>query len=371
MGLNGNGGMASIWGEVVGQLTGRTDLHLLTLARLVGDLFPRRQLRQTPAWCPACLSEWRIQGKPLYQPLLWMVQLVTMCPHHRTLLVDRCPRCNQRQKVLVTKKTLPFECTSCAHWLGGEPDRLCEGEDRAELIAWQAWVISALEELHATSLEASMLQWEPFFTNLAGYLKKRRAHAKLAQIVGRGRENFHRWVTEGVTEGDTTLETIFTFCYRCEVTPLQVMNGHLEPLERIIREGTRRSFPLPRRKMQRFDREHCHKQLYALLSETKEEPLGLNQVAQRLRCDTTYLWKYFPEESALILQRAKAYRKLRKEQREARMREEIRQAVFSLHAQGEYPLRYKLSAFFPNGLMRLPEAIEAWRAALRELGLEP
>ncbi len=36
-----------------------------------------------------------------------------------------------------------------------------------------------------------------------------------------------------------------------------------------------------------------------------------------------------------------------------------------------YPLRYKLSAFFPSGLMRQREATEAWRAALRGPGLEP
>jgi len=40
MALNGNGGQASVWSEVVGQLTGRTDLHHLTLATLLGD-FPR------------------------------------------------------------------------------------------------------------------------------------------------------------------------------------------------------------------------------------------------------------------------------------------------------------------------------------------
>jgi hypothetical protein len=73
----------------------------------------------------------------------------------------------------------------------------------------------------------------------------------------------------------------------------------------------------------------------------------------------------------LIIQRHAEYREQRKEQRLLKLREDIRQAVFSLYAQGEYPLRYKLSTIFPNGVMRQREATEAWRAALRELGLEP
>ncbi len=367
MGLNGNGEQAGIWAEVVGQLTAQADLHCLTLASLLGDFPPIRILRRTPAWCPACLAEWKTTRKILYQPLLWMIQLVTICPAHRTLLLDQCPVCHKRQKVLATNKTQPFECTSCAHWLGRGASAVPENEETAQLISWQTWVISALEELHATSLQGGILSWKPFFTQLSSYLKERRAYSRVAQAIGTGKENFHRWVNDQ----DPTLETLLKFCYRCEITPWQVMNGKLEPLERVLREGACRAAPLPPRRQQRLDHERCLRHLHVALSESAAPP-SLRQVGRQLGYNSTALLTYhFPEACALIIQRHAEYREQRKEQRLLKLREDIRQAVFSLYAQGEYPLRYKLSTIFPNGVMRQREATEAWRAALRELGLEP
>ncbi len=367
MGLNGNGEQAGVWAEVVGQLTAQAGLYRLTLASLLGDFPPIRILRRTPAWCPACLAAWKTTGKILYQPLLWMIQLVTICPSHQTLLMDQCPVCHQHQKVLATNKTQPFECTSCATWLGGEPNPLAEGSDTTQLIAWQGWVISVLQELRTASLEAGALSWEPFFTHLSGYLKERRAYARLAAAIGTEHANFHGWVNKR----DVALETLFKFCYSCEVTPWQVMNGKLSPLERIIQEGARRFSPLPPRSKRRFDQKHCRDHLHAVIADLANPP-SLRQVAKQLGYNSTALLTYhFPEACALIAQRHAGYRAQRKEQRLLKLREDIRQAVFSLYAQGEYPLRYKLSTIFPNGLMRQREATEAWRAALVELGLEP
>lgn len=366
MGLNGNGEQASVWAEVVEQLTGRADLHRLTLSALVGNFRPIRILRRTPAWCPVCLTEWQTNRKILYQPLLWMLQLVTICPSHRTPLVDRCPACHRLQKVLATNKTQPFECTSCGTWLGDAANCSSQGEDFPQLIAWQTWVLSALEELRAVSLERGIITWESFFLQLSSYLKARRAYSRLAQAIGTGKENLHRWVKDQ----DPTLETLFKFCYRCEVTPWQVMNGKLDPLEQVLREGIRRSSPLPPRLTRRFDREFVLIQLHAALNENTAPP-SLRQVERRLGCSTALLMYHFPEECTLIVQHHAVYRERRKEHRLLTLREDIRQAVFSLYARGEYPLRYKLSTIFPNGVMRQREATEAWRAALAELGLEP
>jgi hypothetical protein len=282
--------------------------------------------------------------------------------------MDRCPACHKRQKVLTTHKTQPFECTSCAAWLSGEsPPDLGSEEHTAPLLTWQAWVISALEELRAASLEAGSFSWKPFFTHLSSYLKERRAYSTLAQAVGTGRENFHKWVTN---RDDAALETLFQFCYQCEVTPWQVMNGKLESFERIIREGVCRCSPLPLRTTHRLDREHCLSYLHAALNESVTPP-SLRQVERQIGIARGLLARHFPQECTQLVQRHAEYRAQRKEQRLRNVREEVRQAVFSLHAQGEYPLRYKLSAIFPNGLMRQREATEAWRAALGELGLEP
>jgi hypothetical protein len=368
MGLNGNGKQSKDWQTVLERLTGQIHLHRFTVETFLGDFPPQKILRKTPVWCPTCLEEWKRTGQTLYQPLLWMLQVVTVCPTHQTLLVDCCPACHHRQKVLETNKTQPFECTSCAAWLGKKPSPRQAGEEAVHLLAWQAWIFSALEELHMASLNLGGFSWQAFFTQLSHYLRERRgAFRRLALASGTEPANFHA----RITHQEVALTSLLTFCYRCEVTPWQVMQGQLEPLEQIIRGGTSRSSPVPPRPQRRFDRDACARYLDAALNREGVPP-SLRVVAKELGYDSSsQLTYHFPEKCALIVQRYLAYREQRKQKRLLKVREDVRQAVFSLYAQGEYPLIYKLSEVFPNGLMRQREAREAWREALQELGLEP
>jgi len=78
--INGNGPLAREWSDILERLTKRTDLHFLTLQWWVGDLPSHKLLREKPAWCPACYAEWKGQGVPIYEPLLWRISTVTICP---------------------------------------------------------------------------------------------------------------------------------------------------------------------------------------------------------------------------------------------------------------------------------------------------
>jgi len=103
----------------------------------------------------------------------------------------------------------------------------------------------------------------------------------------------------------------------------------------------------------------------------REEPLALYQVARQLGYEARQLAYHFPEECKLVTQRARDYRNQRKAQRLAQVRENIQQAVLSLHTQGIYPSLHKVQSFLPRGLMRMPEARDAWHDALRDIGFEP
>lgn len=368
MGLNGALAAAFAWAGVLEQETSRTDLHLLTLPWWIGDLSPWRQLRTAPAWCPWCLSAWRKQGHPIYQPLLWMFQIVTVCPGHQSLLVDRCPSCQKRQKIITTNKTNPGECTHCTVWLGAETSGSASSVHNEPLMAWQAWVMQVLKELHEVSQVVGVLPWEPFFRQLASFLKQQRRYAKIARVTGVARGILCRWGSG--TTYQPTLEAILKLCYVCEVTPVQVMNGQLDRLQQIIEQGTDRHPPLPRRHNHRVDREHCQAALQSVL-DGQAEPLGIAHLAKQLGYDPCQLVYHFPEECAVITQRFKEHRLRRKEQHLAHIREEVRQAVFSLHTQGLYPSQRRVRPLLPGRLLRDPEAKKAWRATVRELGFEP
>ncbi len=369
MSLNGTGELVSAGVARLKHLTMRTDLHLLTLPWWVGDLPCRGHLRETPAWCPLCLAEWRTHGQPLYQPLLWMFHIVTLCPHHRTPLMDQCSYCQKPQMILATDNTQPGACTSCGMFLG-EDTRSFSGEPGNEnLLAWQTWVLSVLEELQTVSLVEGPIQWSSFFRHLAHYLKEHQAYSKLARITGITRQALHRWVNNDDPYAPT-FQTLLKFCYVCKVTPLQVMRNQLDHLQQVGERGTRDDSSLPQRPMRRVvDRERCQALLQAVL-DGREEPLGISQVAQRLGYDEHSLMQHFPQDCAEITRRAKAFRKQRKEQRFALIGEQVRQATFAVHASSNYPSPHAITPLLPPGTMRLPVAKTAWRIALQELGFE-
>ncbi len=369
MSLNGAGSLASAGSALLNDLTGRTDLHLLTLPWWVGDLPRRGQLRVSPAWCPLCLAEWRDKGQPCYQPLLWMFQIVIICPRHRSPLPDRCPFCQKRQMILATNNTQPGECTSCGTFLGEKPKSCSGGPEHEQQMGWQIWVISVLEELLAASQAYGQLHWEPFFRHLATYLKEHQAYTKLARVTGITRQALHHWVKSDDPYAPT-FQILLQFCYACNVTPLQVMRNELDHFQQINERETGNDSFRPQRPVRRVvDRERCQTLLQAVL-DGKEQPLGTSQVAQRLGYDEHSLMEHFPQECAEITRRAKAYRKQHKEQRFALIAEQVGQATFAVHASGNYPSQHAITPLLPLGTMRMLVAKTAWHTALQKLGLE-
>ena len=117
MSMNGVGAPALEWAEALSHLTRRPDLHLLTLRWWIGDLSSRGHLRTWPAWCPTCYAEWQEQKMPIYQPLLWCLKVITICPNHPRLLESHCPYCQKNQS-MIALGTRPGHCTQCNRWLG-------------------------------------------------------------------------------------------------------------------------------------------------------------------------------------------------------------------------------------------------------------
>jgi hypothetical protein len=146
------------------------------------------------------------------------------------------------------------------------------------------------------------------------------------------------------------------------------MTNQLEGLQQTIQNGTATHPPRPHRRHRHVDQERCQAFLQAVL-DGREEPLGVSGMAKRLGYDGRQLVYHFPQECAVVTQSARAYRKQRKEQRLVLTREQVRQAMLSLHAQGMYPSQRKLR-FLLGGLLRAPEAQETWHTTLRELGFE-
>ncbi len=362
MSVNGNGPLAREWASILEDLTRRSDLHFLTLQWWVGDLLPRKLLRKNPAWCPACYAEWKDQEMPIYEPLIWGCQPVTMCVKHSRKLESHCPRCERRQSFIRFQAALD-QCTRCNAWLGTSAQ--ASEEPVPEEIEWQRWVIYVLEELRSAVVSSGIPPWEQFFTNLSTSGFAKGEQSRLAELAGLARGQLATWLRRSHTP---TLESIVEFCYVCNVTPLQVLRGDLVPLKRIIQEGKPHRSPRARRSPRAFDRERCLERIQAVL-DGREEPIGYVQLARQLGCREAVLEYHFPQECALLSKQIKEYRRQRTKQWVARIQEEVRQAVLVLHGQGVYPSHRKVTDLLANPkLLRHPEARATRRALCRELG---
>ncbi|MBE9127722.1 MULTISPECIES: TniQ family protein [unclassified Coleofasciculus] len=114
---NGMGIMASEPVHVLEARTKQHQLRFLTLLSWANVLPSRGLLRTNKAWCPVCYDDWERCGKPIYEPLLWSLQVVTTCPFHQQVLWHQCPNC-QRLLYPLEWNSRPGFCSRCQQWLG-------------------------------------------------------------------------------------------------------------------------------------------------------------------------------------------------------------------------------------------------------------
>jgi ribosomal protein S27E len=370
MSLNGNGELARTYSTLLEELTGRPDLSSLSLQSWIGNLSSRGQLQRRPVWCPACYEEWREQGLPIYQPLLWQYQVVTLCPEHKQSLEMWCPQCHKPQSVIATNRFQPGACTQCGAWLG-TPTGVQLKQANDDEVVWQQWVLHVLEELYGASSCLEPPQWKRFFAGMAVCLQEPGAVFRLKRLTG-VHKTFLRYSLNNLDEPHSyapSLKTILKFCYACDVTPLQIMSNQLASIKTLVQKRTPRRAWSHRPVIERIDRQKCLELMQAII-DGKEEPISLRQVAKRLGYGDRTLAYNFPQECALIIKQVREYRKLQQEQRRHQICTQVRQAVMRLHAQGIYPSRNRLDSLLPAGWMRKPEAKMTWQEVLRELGLK-
>ncbi|MBD1866149.1 TniQ family protein [Cyanobacteria bacterium FACHB-471] len=101
-------------------LTLRADLQELiipiNLSLILEGVAEQELGRDLRAWCPECFQAWRTVGHPLYEPLLWSIAAITVCPYHYKPLQLRCPHCRKSQRPL-TSRTRIARCSQCFEWL--------------------------------------------------------------------------------------------------------------------------------------------------------------------------------------------------------------------------------------------------------------
>ena len=125
-------------------------LHLLTWLPWEAVLSRQFLLRRQRAWCPECLSQWQDKDQAIYEPLLWTLQAVSICPIHDCALMKICPCCRRNLEAL-SANARAGHCSQCQQWLGRsvEDQRSFAGIRGSIQLHEQRWIAESIGELVA------------------------------------------------------------------------------------------------------------------------------------------------------------------------------------------------------------------------------
>ncbi|MCX6082187.1 MAG: TniQ family protein, partial [Chloroflexi bacterium] len=374
--INGTGHSAEDMVSALQALTLRQDLRFLTLLTWSSVLPSRGLLRHSQVWCPFCFNSWWETGQVIYEPLLWSLKVVTVCPIHHCYLVSTCPYpdCLKTQPILGSHAQ-PGHCSHCNRWLGFSLQNLYP-ESRVvpkEECAWQTWVTQEVGALLAT---APAISAEPTIQNVCSTVNR------WVDLMTEGQaKTFARQlqISESSIDGwrfrkqRPLLGTLLRLCHLFGTSLKDVfILGQSAVIDaNFDKDRLTIQVDRPKRLRRTFDYEKVRKVLLDVLDSKAEPPLPMRQVSKTLGYENAIIYNHFPDQCRAISARFMAYQKERGEQRTQQLCAEVRRDILVIHEQGKYPSAYRVEALLSvPGFMRHPMARVVWHATLRELGWE-
>lgn len=369
--LNGNSSLTAKWVQALEQLTLRYDLHFLTLLPFTNTISPRKLLRRMQAWCPICYECWRETNLPIYAPLIWQLECVTMCIEHGQALQQRCPYkdCARLLPALAPRAQLGY-CSWCNRWLGdASVERSRSSLLNSEDWKLQQWTRDLLNELFTAIPHISELSYqEGFVATIAAYI----TNVMGGNISASARQlDVHPRTLQKWVHGQAVpqLQNLLHLCSHLGISLLSLLTG--QAVEAVVTQShvLQEQFTgeKPKKVFRKFDVERLQCALEGVLRNPQYPPPSMRDVAKDLEYDPAHLSKRFPELCRAISQRYLTYRTEQGQQRVQKMCDEVRQTMYTLQAQGYYPSSRRVKKLL-SAVLKEPEVYATWQATLKELG---
>jgi DNA-binding XRE family transcriptional regulator len=341
--LNGIGSIACDFAQALETLTLRKDLRFLTLLSWAEILSARGLFRTHRAWCPACYEKWYLSDQVVYEPLLWTVDAITVCPHHHQILLNHCPHCLQQQPLL-TWRSRPGYCSNCGDWLGINPGNTPSTELHDEF-KYQAWLVDNIGELIAVAPRLSSI---PPRENIAKSLRavvdivSEGNVAAFARLLEIPKNTVWMWHTGKVLP---QLNVLLKICYCLEISLLDFLTKEAIYTKHCI-NITHKSLTqkrLQRRSQKPFDSNQIQQALLSALNTKEEPPPTMKEVAERLGYNRRTIYRHFPDLCHDISTKSRCYRRATLEKKIEKSCEEVRQIALKLHKENLYPSECRVS----------------------------
>ena len=301
--VNGMSSLAAEWVCALEQLTLNNNLRCLTMLTWSEVVDHQRVVRGYRAWCPVCYKEWMETTHIIYEPLIWSLQVVTVCPKHHQELLMRCPRCQQILPLLPGRYQTDY-CHKCSGYLGTSLNtNFFKEEQGADFNAgWQSWVTDAVcELLTAASNLSTFPKKEMLTSSITKYLLQLANGSGwlLARKIGVDTGKMWDW-QRGVHIPQ--FDALLKMCFVLGASPLAFLTGsnnvalfqlgNVELLSEV-------QHPKP------LNASELRQALSDVLTGKEYPTPSLPEVAKRLGYPTSILFRYFPDLCSMIARQHK------------------------------------------------------------------
>lgn len=328
--------MASDLVQALNRLTGHKQLHLLTMLPWSEVVPQRALLRSDKAWCPICYEEQRTNCCRMYEPLLWTLNVVEVCPIHQQPLHNMCPHCNQSNLPLSWRARVGH-CSKCGKWLGDQSRSVLNNEQPSQKADWSRWVANAVGEMitSASNLpqKISRDRVAKGFTKCVHLLTDGNV-AEFARLVQTPRNTVWLWCNG---KSLPQLDALLKLCFCLKISPLSLLTQEeLDIDDQAVRALPK--FPTKHRSNSKLtDLNQVGSQLEAVLLDHRLPPPSLEATARALGYHRETIYRNFKDVCRAISARYDQYEQFRYLSSIEECCEEVRRVVLQLHEEGVYP----------------------------------
>lgn len=266
------------------EATGENNLQCATFSVLRDALSRRPQglLKRQRAWCPACYSEARGRGDPVYDRLYWVAANCSRCIYHNIRLLEACPSCGSFQSAYSSGKGLEY-CHKCDQLLIGSPNRWISerrpayGEKQIiELINYIAENPNVRFNQHAIrNFHHQMYQ-----LTLGQFPKWRNPHLK--------KDRSERYVFQSVMNNAVDFDISLLLIFQDPISAAQVAVNSQWPIVHSVRRRKKHAESV-RCRLESMLNDATHRECLST------EQLSLQRICDGVGVSTGYAYYYFPE----------------------------------------------------------------------------
>lgn len=326
----GMGEAANNWSAALSAMTGVERLDNLTLLPwrdVVSQLgLTNRSLR----WCPECFARDKAEGQSPYFRLAWTVNEVTVCPEHKTELVNICPDCGRTEGRRKSAYVVPGWCSHCGGFLGADGERVAATPEAL----WKANQVGAMLAIQPALVHAPE---QDVLRSTIQHLITRLDNGKsayFAERIGLNRATVHHWMKSGGCPG---LPGHLRIASQTGLSLPKVLTGDLSgwtpglasvhQLALLFPEHGTRSTP------RTLDWDKVRTEMTAMAK--LPTPISVAEVARRLDVNLHGLYRNANREARILSERWKQYMKRKGAQSVEQTRSIVEAACLGMVADGQ------------------------------------